>query len=131
MSQTPCHTETVVLIVEDEPLQRLFVSDFLCDAGIDVVEAGDAPAALELLEAREDVHLLFTDIQMPGAYDGLELARRVRARWPHIHLMLTSGGRTPQGTEFPGKSRFIPKPFSPGEFFRHFHELIPPRTSSA
>ena len=131
MSTSSAQIETVVLIVEDEPLQRLYVADLLCDAGYEVVEAGNAPAALELLEGREDVHLLFTDIQMPGAYDGLELIRRVHARWPHIHLMVTSGGRTPEGAEYPQKSRFIPKPFSPGEFFRHFYELTPPRASSA
>ncbi len=131
MSRLNAHAEMVVLIVEDEPLQRLYVADLLGDAGYDVVEAGNAPAALELLEGREDVHLLFTDIQMPGAYDGLELVRRVHARWPHIHLMVTSGGRTPDGPDIPSKGRFVPKPFSPGEFFRHFHELIPPAASSA
>lgn len=129
--QTPTQTEPVVLVVEDEPLQRLYVVDLLCDAGYGVVEAGNAPAALAVLEAREDVHLLVTDIQMPGAYDGLELAHRVYARWPHIHLLLTSGGRTPERAHCPHKSRFLPKPFSPGEFFRHFHELIQPPANSA
>ena len=131
MSKLSTPIETVVLIVEDEPLQRLYVADLLCDAGYEVVEAVNAPAALELLEGREDVHLLFTDIQMPGAYDGLELLRRVHARWPHIHLMVTSGGRSPTGRRIFQKSRFVPKPFSPGEFFRHFYELTPPKANSA
>jgi two-component system, response regulator PdtaR len=52
--------------------------------GFRVVEAANADAALKLLETRDDVRLLFTDIQMPGSCDGMDLARQVHARWPNI-----------------------------------------------
>src|SRR5579872_1715818 len=81
----------VVLVVEDEALIRLLAVDLLEEEGFSVLEATDAANALQLLEKREDVSVLFTDIQMPGAMNGLDLAARVHERWPNIRLLLTSG----------------------------------------
>ena len=63
----------VVLIVEDEFLIRMDAVDMIRDAGFDVVEAGDADAAILILESRFDITIVFTDIQMPGSMDGLKL----------------------------------------------------------
>jgi len=65
----------VVLIVEDEFLLRMDAVDMIAAAGFDVVEAGNADEAIEILEARRDITVVFTDIQMPGSMDGLKLAR--------------------------------------------------------
>jgi len=81
----------VVLIVEDESLLRISAAEMIADAGYDVVEAGSADEAIAILEARADIHIVFTDIQMPGSMDGLKLARFVRDRWPPIKLVATSG----------------------------------------
>src|SRR5215212_1536376 len=82
---------TVVLLVEDEPLVRMCAADILEDEGFEVIEAATAPAALKILEKRDDVMAVFTDIDMPGGMNGLELAGIVDARWPHIALVVTSG----------------------------------------
>lgn len=72
------HTRAVILIVEDEFLLRMNAAEMIEDAGFDVVEASSAAEAIAVLEARTDIHVVFTDIQMPGSMDGLKLARFVR-----------------------------------------------------
>ena len=64
----------VVLVVEDELLPRLNAAETIGDAGFEVVEAANADEAIAVLEARPDIHVVFTDIQMPGSMDGLKLA---------------------------------------------------------
>ncbi len=82
----------LVLIVEDEPLIRMYAADLLEEDGFDVVEATTARAALAILEQRNgDVSALFTDVDMPGDMNGLELAGIVYSRWPHIAILVTSG----------------------------------------
>jgi two-component system, response regulator PdtaR len=70
----------VVLIVEDEILLRMNAAETIGDACFDVVEARNADEAIEILEACPNIHVVFTDIQMPGSMDGLKLARFVRSR---------------------------------------------------
>src|SRR5664280_1475281 len=62
----------VVLIVEDEFLLRMNAAEMISDAGFNVVEAGNADEAIAILEARPDIHVVFTDFQMPGSMDGLK-----------------------------------------------------------
>ena len=103
----------VVLIVEDESLLRISGAEMVADAGYDVVEAGNADEAIAILEARADIHIVFTDIQMPGSMDGLKLARFVRDRWPPIKLVATSGRVTIGEGDLPEGGLFIPKPYTP------------------
>ena len=70
----------VVLIVEDDFLLRMDAVDMIKAAGFDVAEAANADQAIEILEARRDITVVFTDLQMPGSMDGLKLARAVRGR---------------------------------------------------
>jgi CheY-like chemotaxis protein len=99
-----------VLVVEDEFLVRLVAIDVLREAGFQVLEAADAESAMELLEDTDGVQVLFTDIQMPGAMDGLGLAREVHRRWPNIRLLLTSGRERLTRAEIPDDGRFLSKP---------------------
>lgn len=93
----------VVLTVEDESLLRINGAEIVADAGYDVVEAGNADEAIAILEARADIHIVFTDIQMPGSMDGLKLARFVRDRWPPIKLVATPGRVTIGEGDLPGR----------------------------
>jgi DNA-binding LytR/AlgR family response regulator len=77
--------------------------------GAEVIVAGNADAAFALLEARTDIHLVFTDIDMPGSMDGLKLAACIRDRWPPIHIIITTGEVRP--LEIPANALFIPKPY--------------------
>lgn len=87
----PSASVPVVLVVEDEGLVRLMAVDMLEDEGFTVIEAATADEAWTILEARDDIAILFTDVEMPGSMNGLDLAGRVAARWPHIRLVITSG----------------------------------------
>ncbi len=92
----------VVLIVEDEFLLRMEAADMVTAAGFEAVEAANADQAIEILEARRDITVVFTDIQMPGSMDGLKLARAVRGRWPPIKIVATSGRVHVGETDLPG-----------------------------
>ncbi len=102
----------VVLIVEDEFLVRMLASNMLADGGYDVLEAGNAAEALILIEARSDIGLLFTDVDMPGEVNGFGLAHLVHTRTPHLPIIVTSGARLPGEADLPGRSKFLPKPYS-------------------
>ena len=99
----------IVLVVEDEPLIRDFVRCELEDAGFIVLEAANADRAVAILEARNDIRLVFTDVDMPGSMDGAKLAAAVRDRWPPIHIIITSGKSRP--LQIPENAVFIPKPY--------------------
>jgi CheY-like chemotaxis protein len=73
--------------VEDEYFLRINAVLMIEDAGFDVLEAASADQAIEILEARPDVTVIF----IPGSMDGLKLAYAVRGRWPPIKIIATSG----------------------------------------
>jgi two-component sensor histidine kinase/FixJ family two-component response regulator len=101
----------VVLVVEDEMVLRMRAVDVVEDAGFTPVEAVSADEAISILESRDDISLLFTDIQMPGTMDGLKLAHAAHARWPHIKIILVSGQVAVNEGDKPSDSKFFAKPF--------------------
>jgi CheY-like chemotaxis protein len=113
----------VVLIVEDELLLRMDAVDMVGAAGFEVIEAGTADEAIKILEARPDISVVFTDIQIPGSMDGLKLARAIRGRWPPIKIIATSGRLNVGEIDLPEGGRFVPKPYSPGEITGVLREL--------
>ena len=113
-----------VLIVEDEFLIRDMLKEELEDAGYDVVPVSDADHAIRVLEARQDIHLVFTDINMPGSMDGLELARHVSDRWPDVKLIVTSGGARKSEMEMPAGGIFIAKPYSLSRIVAQLRSLL-------
>lgn len=117
------HGRPVVLIVEDELLLRIDAAEMIEAAGFEVVEAADADQAIEVLEARRDITVVFTDIQMPGSMDGLKLARAIRGRWPPIKIIATSGRLNVGEMDLPEGGRFLPKPYSHVEVARVLREL--------
>jgi two-component system, response regulator PdtaR len=121
--ETSATRRPVVLIVEDEFMLRMDAADVIADAGFDVVEAGDADEAIAILEARPDIHVVFTDIQMPGVMDGLKLARFVRDRWPPIKIVATSGFVSVRKDDLPEGSRFVPKPYRPEQIVATLRDL--------
>lgn len=113
----------LVLIVEDEFLLRMDATGMVRAAGFEVVEAANADQAIEILEARRDITVVFTDIQMPGSMDGLKLARAIRGRWPPIKIVATSGHLHVGETDLPEGGRFLPKPYRPTEVTGVLREL--------
>jgi CheY-like chemotaxis protein len=106
----------VILIVEDETLIRLGAIQIAEDEGFEVIEAANADEAIEVLERRSDIRVIFTDIHMPGSMDGLKLAHAVRHRWPPIKIIVTSGRDHPNEQDLPDGGRFFPKPYTPAQF---------------
>ncbi len=114
----------IVLVVEDEMLLRMRAVDMVEDAGYTSVEAADADEALAILEARSDIALLFTDIQMPGSMDGLQLANAVHRRWPPIKIILVSGQLKLSIGDIPRDSRFFGKPLISGKMVAEMRDMI-------
>ena len=102
--------QSTVLLVEDEPLIRLFISDLLEDVGFKVVEAANATEALVLLEAGLRVDVLLTDVDMPLGCNGFELAHRVHHDWPETEILIMSGRQWPSQGDLPPGAAFLAKP---------------------
>ncbi|HEX7944071.1 MAG TPA: response regulator [Phenylobacterium sp.] len=111
-----CSSKVVVLLVEDEPLVRIVAAESLEEAGYAVLEAADANEALALISERDDVGVLFTDVNMPGALDGLTLAEMIHARWPNVRVVVTSGRPLERGV--PDDGAFLQKPYTLREMTR-------------
>lgn len=103
------HDHPLVLVVEDEPLVRLDITLAMVDAGFSVIEVPDAEQAIELLETRRSIGLVFTDVELAGGIDGFALASRIKSDWPHIPVLVTSGCARPERGI---ADKFIPKPYS-------------------
>jgi CheY-like chemotaxis protein len=114
----------VVLVVEDENLIRLSALDMVEEAGFEAIAASDADEAIRILESRNDIRAVFTDVHMPGSMDGLRLARVVRNRWPPVALIVTSGRRSVLETDLPPGGRFLDKPYEPAQIGAALRELI-------
>lgn len=84
-------TDARILIVEDNQQVGDFAAQLLADLGSIARRAGNAREALAVLEAEHDeIDIVFSDVVMPRV-DGVELCRRIRARWPGLTVVLTSG----------------------------------------
>ncbi len=112
-----------VLIVEDEPLQRMLATEVLAEAGYEFYEAssGDEAVAI-LLEHADEVCFLLTDVNMEGTLDGLALARRVSVSWPWISIVVTSGRENPSPSEMPPQAIFTPKPWRQATLLQQISE---------
>lgn len=113
-----------VLVVDDEPLVRMFATDILLEASFKVFETSSAAEAIQALEVRSDIHAVLTDIEMPGEMNGLALAATIRERWPCIAVLVTSGREHLSAAELADGARFIPKPYAPSDLLIAIHSVI-------
>lgn len=103
--------KAVVLVVEDSAIIRISAVELVISAGYQVLEACDADEAIRILEARTDIDLVFTDVQMPGTMDGIKLAHYIRNRWPPVKLIVASGAAIVEQSGLPSGSKFFSKPY--------------------
>lgn len=115
-----------VLVVEDDPLLRMDAAILLEDAGFDVVqlETGDSALAY-VYEQSASVGAVFSDVQMPGDTDGLDLAAFIASNWPAITIVLTSGRVHPK-RDLPGNIRFVSKPWVADEIVAAMRAAVGP-----
>ena len=93
------------------PGQFSVAINMVLSAGYEALEARDADEAIGILEARADIDLVFTDVQMPGTMDGIKLAHYIRDRWPPVKLIVASGHAIIEESNLPTGSRFFAKPY--------------------
>ena len=105
------HATKRIIVVDDEPLVRIGTAGTLRDGGFEVAEGKDATEALDLL-FDDEVVALVTDVQMPGAMNGVDLAWHTHRRRPTIALVIISGGQQLASADMPPDTRFLAKPVS-------------------
>jgi CheY-like chemotaxis protein len=79
-----------IIVVEDEVLLRLWISDELRDSGFTVLEAANAAEALQILNSSVAVQVVLTDVRMPGRMDGVALAGWLRRERPEVKVIIAS-----------------------------------------
>ena len=104
-----------ILVVEDEPIVRAVAVEALEAEGFEVIEAPSADYAVTLLQSRDDIAVVFTDVAMPGALNGFDLARLVRRTYPHINILVCSGALPPGFSGEAPEARFVRKPYRVAE----------------
>jgi len=123
-TQPPTPAKTV-LLVEDEVFIRLWAAEELTDAGYAVVEAAHAQEALDVLvQSPETFGVVFTDVQMPGAMDGIGLAHHASTHWPWIGIVIASARPKTHQPPIPEHWRFVDKPYRLEHVVGHIAELL-------
>ena len=124
-TSAPVGNETVLAVEDNENLRRIVVRQ-LNDLGYRVIEAQDGAAALRILES-EQVDLLFTDVVMPGGWNGYTLAKHALERWPALRILLTSGFPETKhigNDEASEKMRLLTKPYRKDDLARAIREIL-------
>lgn len=114
----------VVLVVEDEPILRLAAVELMENAGFRVIAAADATEAVQILESRSDIRIVFTDVDMPRGVDGMRLTAIIRDRWPPIRIIIVSGYLDDPGDRIPAGTAFFAKPYREETIIAKMHEML-------
>jgi two-component system, response regulator PdtaR len=115
--------KSLIVFVEEEPATRAIVEAALEDANFVVLSAGNAEDAISTLERADGyVSAVFTNVNLPGPMDGLDLAHYVSRRWPSIGLLVTSG-HVPN-RPVAGQGRFLSKPYDLGHVVHEVREAV-------
>ncbi len=118
-------SKQTILVVEDEPLIRMIAVDLLEDAGCTVREFENAATAIAFCQAPDHpIAAVFTDINMPGDLDGLDLASLVVRVHPEAVVVVTSGRYAARPVDLSPRVRFLPKPWSVPELMAVLGDVI-------
>ena len=107
-----------ILVVEDEVLIRIIVSDALREDDYEVIEAFNGDEAIDILNVGPMIDLIVSDVRMPGRVDGIALLRFVKQRHPDLPVILTSGHLDPKVAEEEGATSFLGKPYPVADVLR-------------
>jgi DNA-binding NtrC family response regulator len=114
----------VILVVEDTEDLRSSVAEYFRIVGFDVVATGNAGDALAAIDSGIRVDLVFSDINMPGAMDGVGLAHWLTANRPLMPIILTSGEARPELEGSVPHYRFVRKPYSLDALEHDIRQLV-------
>jgi CheY-like chemotaxis protein len=101
----------LILVVEDEPAVRAVAVETLEDDGFEVIEAPSADHAATILQARDDIQVVFTDVAMSGKLNGFDLAQFARMLHPNISIIIASGALPSGFSGLAPDGRFLQKPY--------------------
>jgi DNA-binding NtrC family response regulator len=119
----PSTTPPVVLVVEDEALIRMLAVDVLEEAGFEVIEAPSADYAVLVLDKRDDIRVVFTDVDMPGRLNGFQLARHIQDHHHRVRVIIGSGKCRPAPDDIAPGTRFLQKPYAVEVLVREVRRL--------
>jgi DNA-binding NtrC family response regulator len=121
-----------ILLVEDDILVRMPIAQYLRDCGYKVIESSNADEAMQVLLHRETaVHVVFTDIEMPGAVDGFGLAKWIREHRPGLAVLLAGTvSRAVEGAKDLCAQGPVPKPYDHQSVHNHIRRLLAARRAS-
>jgi signal transduction histidine kinase/CheY-like chemotaxis protein len=119
------NTAAAVLVVEDEPLVRAALTDYMRDVGYEVLEAGDAAEALELVGKAERLDILVTDVGLPNGMNGRQLADAVRDLRPGLPVLLITGfvGKA-EVSELAPAMKIVGKPYALPELVAEIASMV-------
>jgi PAS domain S-box-containing protein len=116
-----------ILVVEDDPMVRGLVTEHLTALGYRVLDTPDGAGAQRILAGQEEIDLLLTDVVLPGAMTGRQLAEAARKLRPGLRILFSSG-YTQHSIDHQGKLepgvRFLPKPFRRAELADKVREAL-------
>ena len=108
------HTRAIALIVEDDAAQSELGASMLEEFDLCVRQVQTAEDAIEHLRIRSgEVTVLVADVNLPGAIDGMSLAKHVSVLWPGISVIVTSGDPGARLRDLPERCVYVPKPWRP------------------
>jgi len=112
---------TTILVVEDDVLVRIDIAGHLRDSGYRVLEAAHAEEARDIFRGKEPIEIVFSDINLPGQWKGIDLARWLRREFPDVRVILTSGEAWSVTNDC---DVFVAKPYRPDEIATHIKRLL-------
>jgi PAS domain S-box-containing protein len=115
-----------ILLVEDDAMVRQSTKRMLKDAGYDIIEAENGEIAFQTLVQRTDIDLVFTDVVMPGRYNGFDVAKEARTLYPNVAVLVTSGytGSIKIPHDYADLSPILQKPYTKQILLNRIHEAI-------
>ena len=105
----------IILLVEDDPTQRLGVADLVEEAGFRVIEAFSHDDALRKLDLNGGVSVMITDVAMPGVKSGIDVVGTASELWPATLVIVLSGQRPPAKATLSPSIKFLQKPCKDSE----------------
>jgi DNA-binding NtrC family response regulator len=126
-------TQETILVVEDDILVRMPIAQYLRDCGYKVIEAVNADEAMAVLLHQETVvDVVFSDIEMPGTFDGFGLAKWTREHRPGLDVLLAGTvPRAVEGAKELCEQGSMPKPYEAQAVHDHIRRLLATRKAAS
>jgi nitrogen-specific signal transduction histidine kinase len=116
-----------VLVVDDEPTVRMLITEVLSESYYNIVEAGDGPSALKILETKRRIDLMITDVGLPGGMNGRQVADAARVMRKDLKVLFITGyaenAAVGNGQLDPGM-QILAKPFAMSTLANKVREMI-------